>query len=291
MTDDFTADFTTQWRAHRAYLVNVCYQMLGDLGDAEDVVQESFARLSRTRDVEDARGWLTVVAGRLCLDVLRSARVRREEVATDGFDDRLSGESDPADRVTLDDEVSGALWEVLSRLTPGERVVFVLHDVFGTPFDQIAETVGRPAGTCRQLARRARLKFAGAPSRLAQIDQSAHRKLTQTFMDACAHGDLAALSALLDPSVWGVGRIIGPQAPPPQINHGPDQVSVNLLRYLGPDTTLVAATASPRVVIASRRRRVFAVIHLTVRAGLICTVEASVDAIAAFPDPPTGTAQ
>ncbi|TRW80700.1 RNA polymerase sigma factor SigI [Mycolicibacterium sp. 018/SC-01/001] len=285
-----TDDFTRQWHAHRAYLVNVCYQMLGDLGDAEDVVQEAFARLARARDVEDARGWLTVVAGRLCLDVLRSARVRREQVLADGIDDRLSGEPDPADRVTLDDEVSAALLEVLRRLTPGERVVFVLHDVFGTPFDQIAATVGRPAGTCRQLARRARLKFAEAPSRLAVIDQSQHRTVTQTFIDACAHGDLDALSALLDPSVWGAGKILGAQAPP-QINRGPDQVAANLLRYLGPDTTLVAAATSPTVLIAARRRRVFALINLTVRDGVICAIEATVDPIAAFPDPPAGTAQ
>ncbi len=285
------ADFTTQWRAHRAYLVNVCYQMLGDLGDAEDVVQESFVRLSRASDVEDTRGWLTVVAGRLCLDMLRSARVRREQVVADGGSEQLSREPDPADRITLDDQVSGALWEVLRRLTPGERVVFVLHDVFGLPFDQIAATVGRPAGTCRQLARRARLKFADAPARVAAVDPSKHHRLTEAFIDACAHGDLNGLSALLDPSVWGVGRIIGPGALPPQTNHGPAQVSLNLLRYLGPGTTLVAAATSPPVLIASRRRRVFAMIHLTVRDGVICAIEASVDPSAAFSDPPRGTAQ
>src|ERR1700728_1777661 len=155
---------TQAWRQHRPYLVNLAYQMLGDVGEAEDVAQKAFLRLSRAdiTAIDDVRAWLTVVAGRLCLDQVRSARSRHErpedigtEVAAVNQSDRL----DPADRVTLDDEVRTALWEVLRRLSPGERVSFVLHDVFGVPFDAIAETVGRPVGTCRQLARRARTKF------------------------------------------------------------------------------------------------------------------------------------
>ncbi|MGH3524690.1 MAG: sigma-70 family RNA polymerase sigma factor, partial [Mycobacterium sp.] len=126
---------TEAWRSHRPYLVNLAYQMLGDIGDAEDVAQEAFLRLSRTEagEIDDVRGWLTVVAGRLCLDQVRSARARRERPADINQDAVLAnqpGQVDPADRVTLDDQVSGALLEVLSRLSPGERVAFVLHDVF-----------------------------------------------------------------------------------------------------------------------------------------------------------------
>src|ERR1700759_3291185 len=153
----------TAWRSHRAYLVNLAYQMLGDVGEAEDVAQEAFLRLSRAEpaEIEDVRAWLTVGAGRLCLDQMRSARSRHEQSDEAGaLDVTPSRGADPADRVTLDDEVRSALLEVLRRLSPGERVAFVLHDVFQMPFDEIAETVGRPVGTCRQLARRARAKFA-----------------------------------------------------------------------------------------------------------------------------------
>ena len=213
-------DITAAWRDHRPYLVNLAYQMLGDVGEAEDVAQEAFLRLSRAdqTELEDVRGWLTVVAGRLCLDQLRSARVRLETVLRPEHD--VAGERDPADRVTLDDEVHSALLEVLHRLTPGERVAFVLHDVFAVPFDEIAETVGRPAGTCRQLARRARGKFADAAPTTADVVRTDHRRVTTTFITACANGDLEALASVLDPTVWGVGTVLADPTPPPQVNHG-----------------------------------------------------------------------
>ena len=114
-------DITAAWRDHRPYLVNLAYQMLGDVGEAEDVAQEAFLRLSRADSaaIDDIRGWLTVVAGRLCLDQLRSARVRLETVLRPEHD--FVAGHDPADRVTLDDEVHTALLEVLQRLTPGDR--------------------------------------------------------------------------------------------------------------------------------------------------------------------------
>src|SRR5437764_1209270 len=166
------------WRNHRPYLVNLAYQMLGDVGEAEDVAQEAFLRLSRTdpSQIDDVRAWLTVVAGRLCLDQMRSARVRHEQPDESGaLDVAPSREADPADRVTLDDEVRTALLEVLRRLSPGERVAFVLHDVFGVPFDSIAETVGRPVGTCRQLARRARAEFTTAQPKLTEVASTEHQ--------------------------------------------------------------------------------------------------------------------
>ena len=222
------------WRSHRPYLVNLAYQMLGDVGEAEDIAQETFLRLSRTDlgAIDDIRGWLTVVAGRLCLDQLRSARARYERAEDTGSIESVSSAApDPADRVTLDDEVRDAMLALLRRLSPGERVSFVLHDVFGMPFDEIAEAVGRPVGTCRQLARRARGKFADATPRLADIADSQHQAVTEKFITACANGDLEALTAALDPTVWGVGTILGDGAPPPQVNHGPQDVGRNLLRY------------------------------------------------------------
>ena len=273
----------TAWRSHRPYLVNLAYQMLGDIGDAEDVAQESFLRLSRAdqAQIDDVRAWLTVVAGRLCLDQMRSARARHEQSDASGVLDVIpSREADPADRVTLDDEVRTAMLEVLRRLSPGERVAFVLHDVFQMPFDEIAETVGRPVGTCRQLARRARGKFAGTTPRLADISDAEHHQVTERFITACANGDLQALTSILDPTVWGVGTIIGDFAPPPQINHGRDEVGPNLLLYLH-GATLVAGPVGEPVLLAFTQRRLFAVIVLTVRDGVILKIEATIDPSAA----------
>src|SRR5271157_192479 len=257
---------TEAWRRHRPYLVNLAYQMLGDVGDAEDVAQEAFLRLSRTDldEIDDVRGWLTVVASRLCLDQVRSARVRYERPG-DIDHQQASPRLDPADRVTLDDQIRTALLEVLRRLSPGERVAFVLHDVFGVPFEAIAETVGRPVGTCRQLARRARAKFAmaqPAQPKPGDVPAAEHQLVTEKFITACANGDLQALAAVLDPTVWGVGTVLLEPAPPPQINHGPHDVAVNLLRYLGPGVTVVNGPAGQAVLLAFAERRLFAVIVL-----------------------------
>lgn len=273
---------TEAWHRHRPYLVNLAYQMLGDVGDAEDVAQEAFLRLSRAEldDIEDIRAWLTVVTGRLCLDQVRSARARYERPGELGPDVAALNQSrrlDPADRVTLDDEVRSALLEVLRRLSPGERVSFVLHDVFAVPFDAIAETVGRPAGTCRQLARRARAKVAIAQPKPSDVPVAEHRLVVERFINACANGDLQALAAVLDPTVWGVGTLLIDPALPPQINHGPHDVAVNLLRYVGPGVTVVSGPAGQPVLLAFAERRLFAVIVLTIRGQLVTKIEATAD--------------
>jgi RNA polymerase sigma-70 factor (ECF subfamily) len=276
------------WRRHRPYLVNLGYQILGDIGDAEDVAQEAFLRLSRANpnEIDDIRGWLTVVTSRLCLDQVRSARARYERPADvdQAAAHHESRQLDPADRVTLDDEISTALLEVLRRLSPGERVAFVLHDVFELPFDAIAETVGRPVGTCRQLARRARAKFTAAQPKLAEVASAEHQLVTEKFITACANGDIAALTAVLDPTVWGVGTVLADPAPPQQVNHGPDAVATNLLRYLGPPgVTLVSAPVGQPVVFAFAQRRLFAVIVLTIRGALVSKIEATADPSARGP--------
>jgi RNA polymerase sigma-70 factor, ECF subfamily len=277
------------WRSHRPYLVNLAYQMLGDVGEAEDVAQEAFLRLTRTdpAEIDDIRGWLTVVAGRLCLDQARSARARREfpgdmaDVEA-GAPLHQAPYQDPADRVTLDDEVREALLEVLRRLSPGERVAFVLHDVFQVPFEAIAEAVGRPVGTCRQLARRARGKIEVSKPRLTDVTDVEHRQVTEKFITACANGDIKALASVLDPSVWGVATLLADPAPPPQINYGPDPVATNLLRYLGPGVTLVSGPVGQPVLLGFANRRLFVVIVLTVRNNLVRKIEATVDPAARF---------
>lgn len=267
------------WRCHRPYLVNVAYQMLGDVGDAEDVAQEAFLRLSRAdiSQIDDVRAWLTVVAGRLCLDQMRSARARHEQpddMTT--IEATTSTDIGPADRVTLDDEVRSALLAVLQRLTPGERVAFVLHDVFQMPFDEIAETVGRPVGTCRQLARRARAKFSDQSLRLADVSTVEHHAVTEKFISACANGDLEALAAVLDPTVWGVATFVG--GGQPQINRGRDVVAPNLIGFLG-GRTLVTGPAGE--VLAFTGRRLTVVLVFTMRDNLIHKIEATVDPSAA----------
>jgi RNA polymerase sigma-70 factor, ECF subfamily len=283
MSDSPTVE--AAWRDHRPYLVNLAYQMLGDVGEAEDVAQEAFLRLARTEpaQIDDVRAWLTVVAGRLCLDQLRSARARYEHPDESGaLDTTRSTELDPADRITLDDEVRTALLEVLRRLSPGERVAFVLHDVFQMPFEEIAEAVGRPVGTCRQLARRARSKFSDASPRVSDVTGIEHHLVTDKFITACANGDFAALTAVLDPAVWGVATFLGDPAPPPQINHGRDLVGRNLLRFLSRGTLVTGVVGEP-VVFAFADRRLLAVLVLTVRDGLVAKIEATVDPPAGQP--------
>jgi RNA polymerase sigma-70 factor, ECF subfamily len=277
MSDSLSVD--AAWRSHRPYLVNLAYQMLGDIGAAEDVAQEAFLRLSRASQVDDVRAWLTVVAGRLCLDQMRSARARHEQPEESGaFDIARSADLDPADRVTLDDEVRTALMEVLRRLSPAERVAFVLHDVFQMPFEEIAETVGRPVGTCRQLARRARTKFADASPRSAEVTDVEHRIVTEKFITACTNGDLESLTAVLDPTVWGVATFVG--GGPQQVNHGRETVAPNLLRFLGHGATLVIGPAGE--VLGFTARRLAVVLVLTVRGDRVVKIEATVDPSAAI---------
>lgn len=280
-----TTEFRVAWRQHHPYLVNLAYQMLGDVGDAEDVAQEAFLRLSRTEpgEVEDVRAWLTTVAGRLCLDVVRSARARREQpTEQDQMPPLASSEPDPADRITLDDQVSGALLRVLRQLSPGERVAFILHDVFQVPFASIAETVGRPVGTCRQLARRARVKVASTAPRADDVQVTEHQLVTEKFITACAGGDVQALAAVLDPTVWGVGTVLSDPPIPPIVNHGPQRVAENLMLYLGPGTTVVAGPLGQPVLLAFAHRQLFAVVVLTIRDGLVAKIEATADPLARF---------
>jgi RNA polymerase sigma-70 factor (ECF subfamily) len=202
------------WRTYRARLVAQATRTLHDPAGAEDVVQEAFRRLSRVPldEIEDVGGWLSVVVRRLSLNRLRSAYARHE-----GLVDGVAGETDtvpladPADRVTLDDEVQLALALVLDRLTPAERTSFVLHDVFGFPFDAIAVVVGRTPAACRQLASRARRSIrSDADSRApVHVEPERHRLVVERFIAACAGGDIGELMTVLDPDVDGHAEVIG----------------------------------------------------------------------------------
>jgi RNA polymerase sigma-70 factor, ECF subfamily len=255
------------WTAHRAYLIDLAFRMLGDIGAAEDVVQEAFFRLVQTPlgGVDDARGWLIVVTSRLCLDHIKSAPWRRERAADMGeraYRDEASDTEDPADRVTLDDEVRLALLVVLERLTPAERVAFVLHDVFALPFDLIAETVGRPPAACRQLASRARRKVRESrDSGRAPIEPAGHRAITRRFIAACANGDIDELVAVLDPNASGEL-----DARKDFVVVGATRVARNLLRFWSrPGVVLVSQPVDGRpAVLAFAERKLVGVIDLTI---------------------------
>ncbi|HEX6448350.1 MAG TPA: RNA polymerase sigma factor SigI [Trebonia sp.] len=254
MQQDNTA-ISEAYQAHRPYLVDLAFRMLGDIGAAEDVVQDAFSRLmsADAGEIEDYRGWLIVVTSRLCLDQIRSARARRERAhdaaGIEFIAPPQSGLADPADRITFDDRVRVALLVMLQRLSPAERVVFVLHDVFGVPFDTIAETVGRSAPACRQLARRARQKIAVGqaglgPSGLGpEVAVSEHRAVTEKFLTACATGDINSLLEVLDPDAWGE-LVPGPEAARRvTVITGAERVARNLVRFWGEGATLVSLSA------------------------------------------------
>jgi RNA polymerase sigma-70 factor, ECF subfamily len=240
------------YQEHRPYLVDLGFRMLGDVGAAEDVVQDAFSRLMRADidELDDVRGWLIVVTSRLCLDQIRSARARRErahdstkiEFVTPVAASQDRGElSDPADRVTFDDTVQLALLVVLERLSPPERVVFVLHDVFRMPFEEIAQTVGRPVASCRQLARRARQKIVlGQDGVRFDIPSSEHRQVTEKFIAACASGDVSGLLEVLAPDAWGAIDLGVEDPRSAVVIRGADRVARNLLRFWGPPATLVS---------------------------------------------------
>lgn len=198
------------WREHRRYLLDVAYRMLGSVTEAEDVVQEAFERLLRVGvgQVEDTRGWLVVVVSRLCLDQLKSARVRREAYLGPWFPEPVveppANALDPSDRITLDDSVRIALLVVLERLTPAERAAFVLHDVFQFSFEDIGSIVGRSSEASRQLASRARRRIEDAtgPARFA-VDPNELRTLAERFIAAASGGDLEGLMEVLAPDVSG----------------------------------------------------------------------------------------
>lgn len=203
--------------SERRQLINLAYRLLGSLADAEDVVQETYARwygMSREQQdaVENPGAWLTTVASRICLDQLGSARARRERYVGEWLPEPVPDQAewastrpdaDPADRVTLDESVTMAVLVVLDAMTPAERVAFVLHDVFGYPFPEVAEIVGRSPAACRQLATSARRRIASAQARAVPAAHQAG--IVRKFKQAWQSKNIAALIGILDPDVVTVG--------------------------------------------------------------------------------------
>jgi RNA polymerase sigma factor (sigma-70 family) len=198
----------------RRRLLNLAYRLLGSLADAEDAVQETYARWyamphQQQQAIESPGAWLTTVASRICLDLLGSARARRERYVGQWLPEPLpdptqwpsgppaAATADPADRITLDESVSMAFLVVLDAMTPAERVAFILHDVFGYPFADIAQIVGRTPAACRQLASSARRRSRAWPAPAAPTARQAG--IVRAFKQALEAGDIGALIGLLDP--------------------------------------------------------------------------------------------
>jgi RNA polymerase sigma factor (sigma-70 family) len=194
----------------RYALINLAYRMLGSLAEAEDAVQEAYARWyamtpQQRQDIESPGAWLTKVTGRICLDLLGSARIRRERYVGEWLPEPLPDHaewitqpaSDPADRVTLDESVSMAFLVVLDSMTPAERVAFVLHDVFGYPFADVAEIAGRTPAACRKLASSARQRLHA--SRAPAGPRAQQASVVRDFKQAWEASDIGALIRLLDP--------------------------------------------------------------------------------------------
>jgi RNA polymerase sigma-70 factor (ECF subfamily) len=194
-----------QFEANRGHLRAVAYRMLGSSAEAEDAVQEAWLRLNRadTSEVQNLAGWLTTVVARVSLDMLRSRKTRREEPMGEVLPEaaeRGAEMGDPAYEAEMADAVGPALLVVLDTLAPAERLAFVLHDLFGVPFDEIAVILGRSSDASRQLASRARRRVRGA-SPTEDADRERQREVVDAFLAASRKGDFEALLAVLDPDV------------------------------------------------------------------------------------------
>jgi RNA polymerase sigma factor (sigma-70 family) len=191
---------------HRAHLRAVAYRMLGSLSEADDAVQDAWLRLSRSGagEVDNLGGWLTTIVARVCLNMLRSRNLRREESLGVHLPDPLispEGELQPEEEALLADSVGLALLVVLDTLAPAERLAFVLHDMFELPFEEIAPMVGRTPAAARQLASRARRRVKGADVPAPDPDLARQREVVDAFFSAARGGDFDALVAVLDPDV------------------------------------------------------------------------------------------
>ncbi|NGO14332.1 sigma-70 family RNA polymerase sigma factor [Streptomyces sp. HC44] len=248
------------FEAHRGHLRAVAARMLGSLSDADDAVQETWLRLSRTEvaGVDNLAGWLRTVVSRICLDMLRSRTSRREEPLDRQRGDGLPEDSDaPEDEVLRVDSVGRALLVVLDTLSPAERVAFVLHDLFAVPFAQIAPVLDRSEVTTKKLASRARHKVRGTPAdSAASAARHRHRHVVEAFLAAARTGDLDGLLAVLAPDVVRrADPAVLPSGAPTEIR-GADAVARNTTVFGRPSRfgTPALVNGTVGIVVAPRGR-------------------------------------
>jgi RNA polymerase sigma-70 factor, ECF subfamily len=271
-----------QFEDSRPHLHAIAYRMLGSVSEADDALQEAWLRLARSdvSAVENLRAWLTTVVARVCLDELRSRRARREDYVGSWLPEPVvseGAETDPEREALLADSVGLALLVVLDTLTPPERLAFVLHDMFGVPFDEIGEIVDRSPAATRQLASRARRRVRGAPE--PDPDLSRQREVVDAFLAASRAGDFEALLAVLDPDV--VFRIdTGGVAPPAR---APLVGATAVARQILERGTPLAPYARPALVngaagaVVAVHGRPLAVVSFTVKEGRIAAIDLVAD--------------
>jgi RNA polymerase sigma-70 factor (ECF subfamily) len=268
-----------QFEQHRPHLRAVAYRMLGSTGDAEDAVQEGWIRLGRTdvSGVENLRGWLTTVVARVCLDILRTRTSRREDPLDVHVPDPLITRADPESDAVAADSVGLALLVVLETLEPPERLAFVLHDVFGMTFDEIAPLVDRSPVAARQLASRARRRIQGqAPS--ADRDLRQQRRVVEAFLAAAQEGDFERLVAVLDPDIVlraDAGALSGAS----RIVRGAQAVAGQAATFSRIGLSNQFVLVNGHVGLVSRRAdgRVFSVLGFTIAGGKIAEIDILAD--------------
>ena len=268
-----------RFEEHRARLHGVAYRMLGSLTEADDAVQDAWLRLSRSeaREIENLGGWLTTVVARVCLNMLRTRNVRREESLDAHVPDPVispDGELQPEDEALLADSVGLALLVVLDTLTPAERLAFVLHDMFELPFEEIATMVGRTPAAARQLASRARRRVKGADIPESDPDLARQREVVDAFFTAARAGDFDALVAVLDPEVV-LRADFGAKRPGiPRVIHGAAAVARQALIAALPHARLHPALVNGAAgVVVTVNGRPFAVMGFTVAKGKIVEID------------------
>jgi RNA polymerase sigma factor (sigma-70 family) len=274
---------TDEFEDHRARLRAVAYRILGSVTEADDAVQEAWLRLHRSdaEAVANLEAWLTTVVARVCLDMLRSRKARREAYIGSWLPEPLvsaNDELDPEHEALLADSVGLALLVVLETLTPAERLSFVLHDMFSVPFEEIASIVGRTPAAARQLASRARRRVRNAAPE-PEIDASRQRELVDAFLAAARVGDFDALLAILDPEV--VFRVDGGGVAPParEPMTGATAVAQDAMVFARPMAQFARpalVNGAPGLVIAPEGRPV-AVLSFTIHKDRIVAIDAIAD--------------
>jgi RNA polymerase sigma factor (sigma-70 family) len=271
-----------RFETNRSHLRGVAFRILGSVTEADDAVQEAWMRLSRTdtTEIDNLRAWLTTVVGRVCLNMLRSRRTRREgSLETHLPDPIVSRENgiDPEQEALLGDSVGLAMLVVLDTLTPAERVAFVLHDVFGLPFDAIAPIVGRTPTAARQLASRARRRVHGAP--VPDVDLAGQWAVVDAFLAAARDGDFERLLAVLDPDV--VVRSDGGSTRPAMTSvvRGAQAVAGQAMsfRQFAETSTRVLVNGIPGGIAWAPDGSPFAVLALTVNGGRVVAIDVLAD--------------
>lgn len=270
-----------QFETHRGHLRAVAYRMLGSVSEAEDAVQESWIRLGRTdvSDVENLRAWLTTVVARVCLDLLRTRTSRREDSLDTHVPDPLitSADGDPEAEVMLADSVGLALLIVLDTLEPAERLAFVLHDVFGMTFDEIAPIVDRSVVATRQLASRARRRVQSRAPK-ADPDRREQRRVIDAFIAAAHHGDFEGLMAVLDPNIV-LRADVGASSGASKVVRGAREVASQAASFskIGLSNHLVLVNGHLGFVTRRADGRVFSVIAFAIAGGKMTEMDILAD--------------